>query len=112
MTLLPIVWCQGSHSTCTGASEGDTNRLPICREVAIMRWVLSTPLGKPVEPDVKRIFATASQEIAREASANPSLSVRDVSAPKGTVSGAPSTLIQVAAASSGIERPAEKSRPL
>ena len=77
-----------------------------------MRWVLSTPLGKPVEPEVKRIFATASQETAREASANPSLSVRDVSAPKGTVSGAPSTLIQVAAASSGIERPAEKSRPL
>ena len=77
-----------------------------------MRWVLSTPLGKPVEPDVKRIFATASQETAREASANPSLPVRDVSAPKGTVSGAPSTLIQVDAASSGIERPAEKSRAL
>jgi hypothetical protein len=73
-----------------------------------MRWVLSTPLGKPVEPDVKRIFATASQEIAREASANPSLPVRDVSAPKGAVSGPPSTLIQVAAASSGMERPAEK----
>src|SRR5439155_17517219 len=112
MTLLPIVWCQGSHSTWTGASGDDTSRLPICNELAIMRWVLSTPLGRPVEPDVKRIFATASQDTAREASVNPSPPVRDVRARKGTVSGAPSTLIQVAAASSGIERPAEKSRQL
>jgi hypothetical protein len=49
-------------------------------------------LGKPVEP-MKRIFATASQETARE---HPRIlrSPFDVSAPKGTVSGAPSTLIQ------------------
>src|SRR5438034_11623734 len=112
MTLLPIVWCQGSHSTWTGASGDDTSRLPICRELAIMRWVLSTPLGKPVEPDVKRIFATASQDTARDARSNPSLPLWAVKFRNGTVSGAPSTLIQVAAASSGMERPAEKSPPL
>jgi hypothetical protein len=71
-----------------------------------MRWVLSTPLGKPVEPDVKRIFATSSQDTARDARSNPSLPVRVVRARKGDVSGAPSTLIQLAAASSGMERAA------
>ena len=77
-----------------------------------MRWVLSTPFGNPVEPEVKSTFATASQATARDASANPSLPLRAVRTRNGTVSGAPSTLIQVAAANSGMARLAEKSRPL
>ena len=77
-----------------------------------MRWVFSTPFGRPVEPDVKRIFATASQGTAAEACANPSHSGRSVRTRKGVVSGAPSTLIQAAFANSGMERAAEKSRPL
>ena len=31
-----------------------------------MRWVLITPFGMPVEPEVKRIFAIVSGAIARE----------------------------------------------
>src|SRR3954462_4919919 len=112
MTLLPIVWRHGSPSTWTGASGGDTSRLPICRELAIMRCVFSTPFGNPVEPDEKRIFATAAVEIALDACANPVHPVRSVRTRKGIRAGAPSTLIQVESASSGTERAAEKSLPL
>jgi hypothetical protein len=60
--LPPKVWLQGSQSTVTGRSpvrNGHTCRI-ICWLADSIRWVLSTPFGAPVEPEVNRIFATAS----------------------------------------------------
>src|SRR5438093_12660707 len=60
--LPPAVWFHGSQSTTVG---GDSTWKGItwqraCMLEHIMRCVLMTPLGVPVEPDVKRIFATVS----------------------------------------------------
>src|SRR5712691_1129779 len=60
--LPPKVWLHGSQSTINGrcsARNGQTCRI-ICWFDASIRCVFSTPLGVPVEPEVKRILATAS----------------------------------------------------
>src|SRR5688572_24239560 len=60
--LPPKVWFQGSQSTmvCTRSSRKGQTCAQLCWLEHIMRWVLTTPLGVPVEPEVKRIFATVS----------------------------------------------------
>ena len=59
--LPPKVWLQGSQSSSTGGSssrKGQTCRI-CCWFAASMPCVLSTPFGVPVDPEVKRIFATS-----------------------------------------------------
>src|SRR5581483_8439507 len=60
--LPPKVWFHGGQSTKTGGSSAMKARLS--RIIAwfehSMRWVLITPLGWPVEPEVNRNFATLS----------------------------------------------------
>ncbi len=67
--LPPKVWLHGSQSTMTGRSPARKGQacLIICWFAASIRWVLSTPLGAPVDPEVKRIFATASGPSAAKA---------------------------------------------
>ena len=58
----PNVWLHGSQSTTTGgrvANRGQSWRMACWFEQSI-RWVLTTPFGLPVDPDVKRIFAIVS----------------------------------------------------
>jgi len=60
--LAPKVWLQGSQSTTTGGRarrKGQSVTIASWFEQSI-RWVVITPLGAPVEPDVKRILATLS----------------------------------------------------
>src|SRR5580658_2260582 len=60
--LPPNVWLHGSQSTTTGgrsARRGHTCAIACWFEQSI-RCVLTTPLGVPVDPDVKRIFAIVS----------------------------------------------------
>ena len=67
--LPPKVWLHGSQSVSTGGSvstKGQICRI-ICWLAQSIRWVLSTPLGVPVDPEVKRIFATESGVRARRA---------------------------------------------
>ena len=60
--LPPKVWFHGSQSTITGGSSPRKARP--ARIIAwlphSMRWVLMTPFGWPVEPEVNRIFAIVS----------------------------------------------------
>src|SRR6187401_2252976 len=60
--LLPNVWFHGSHSQSTGGRSSRNGQIcaQLCWFEHIMRWVLMTHFGMPVEPDVKRIFATVS----------------------------------------------------
>jgi hypothetical protein len=60
--LPPKVWFHGSQSTITGGSScmKASTCAVICWLAQIMRWVLITPLGCPVEPEVNRILATVS----------------------------------------------------
>ena len=60
--LPPNVWFQGSQSTSTGGSRcrsGKHWRI-ICWLLQIMRWVLITPFGSLVEPEVNRNLAIVS----------------------------------------------------
>src|ERR1700722_17496354 len=60
--LPPKVWLHGSQSTTTGgrsARRGHTWAIACWFEQSI-RCVLTTPLGVPVDPEVKRILATVS----------------------------------------------------
>src|SRR5215467_9482089 len=62
LLLLPKVWFQGSQSTITGgrsSRKGQTSAYCSWFTVS-MRWVLITPFGIPVDPEVNRIFATVS----------------------------------------------------
>ena len=71
--LPPNVWLQGSQSTSTGlwsARNGQTCRI-CCWLAASIRCVFSTPLGLPVEPEVKRIFAIPSGASPPNAAASP-----------------------------------------
>ena len=58
--LAPNVWLHGSQSTSTGGSApGTATPARAIRWLAhSMPWVLITPFGAPVEPDVNRSFAT------------------------------------------------------
>ena len=60
--LPPKVWFQGSQSTSTGGSSARKAKhwRSICWLAQIMRWVLITPLGCLVEPEVNRNLAMVS----------------------------------------------------
>ena len=63
VALPPMVWFHGSQSRITGgASSGSGSRvcMPIARLAHIMRWVLITALGMPVEPEVNSSLPTLS----------------------------------------------------
>src|SRR5215510_5942824 len=68
--LLPNVWFHGTQSTSTGgrSSRKGHTCAAICWFEQSMRWVLTTPFGVPVEPEVKRIFAIASGPMRAKAS--------------------------------------------
>jgi hypothetical protein len=69
--LPPNVWLHGSQSTITGRSarrNGQACRI-ICWLAASIRWVLRTPFGAPVEPEVNRILAIESPVTAAPAAA-------------------------------------------
>src|ERR1039458_1622523 len=57
--LLPKVWLHGSQSTTTGGSSATKHKPAaiIAWFEHSMRWVLMTPLGFPVDPEVNRNFA-------------------------------------------------------
>src|SRR5687768_4055908 len=60
--LPPAVWFQGSQQQSTG---GSSPRKRKCERIITwlehsIRWVLMTPFGLPVEPDVKSTLATVS----------------------------------------------------
>src|SRR5687768_11841214 len=60
--LPPAVWFQGSQQHRTGGSSprnGSTDRIMTWFEHSI-RWVLMTPFGRPVDPDVNKTFAIVS----------------------------------------------------
>src|SRR5580658_7355576 len=62
LLLPPNVWFHGSQSIRTGGSTlwlGVAAFIMAWFEV-IMRWVLMTPLGAPVEPEVNRSLAIVS----------------------------------------------------
>src|SRR5919202_3981199 len=69
--LPPKVWFHGSQSRSTGgeARRNGQTCASICWFAQSMRWVLITPFGKPVEPEVKRTFATVSGPTAPDAAA-------------------------------------------
>src|SRR3984957_12165573 len=58
-------WIPGSHATITGGSSAMKARpQPIIAWLAhSISWVLMTPLGWPVEPEVNRILAMVSGAI-------------------------------------------------
>jgi len=60
--LPPKVWLHGSQSTTTGGSSSSSGQFSAmaCWLAQIIRWVLATPLGTPVEPEVKRTLASVS----------------------------------------------------
>ena len=62
VALPPNVWFHGSHSQSTGgvSSTKGQSCAHACWFEHSMRCVLITPLGAPVDPEVKRIFATVS----------------------------------------------------
>ena len=71
--LPPNVWLHGSQSTMTGRAlvrNGHTCSI-ICMLAVSIRCVFSTPLGIPVEPEVKRIFAIPSGASPANAAARP-----------------------------------------
>ena len=67
--LLPKVWLQGSQSTTTGgvvARKGQQAKRLSWLAVSI-RWVLTTPFGRPVDPEVKSTLAIVSGLTAAKA---------------------------------------------
>ncbi len=81
--LPPKVWLQGSQSTSTGFScprKRQTCAMA-CWFAHSMRWVLTTTLGCPVEPEVSRYLACVSGVIASKAArtAGPSALASSVS---------------------------------
>src|SRR5207245_9498574 len=55
-------WRRPGQSTITGGRSSTKGQAcaSICWFAHSMRWVLITPFGDPVEPEVNRIFATDS----------------------------------------------------
>src|SRR5262245_1930214 len=68
--LPPKVWFHGSQSTivCTLSCRNGQTCATICWLAQSMRWVLTTPFGIPVDPEVKRILAGESGVNAANAS--------------------------------------------
>ena len=67
--LPPNTWLQGSQSASTGASSRRNGQIcpSACWFEHSIRWVVTTPFGAPVDPDVSRIFATVSGPSAANA---------------------------------------------
>lgn len=67
--LPPKVWLHGSQSTNTGAVLARNGHIwtIACWLEHIMRWVVRTPLGPPVEPEVNSTFAIVSGPTAANA---------------------------------------------
>jgi hypothetical protein len=85
--LAPKVWLHGSQSSTTGGrsrTKGHSSSMARWLEHSI-RWVLITPLGCPVEPEVKSTLATASGPCAwnRSSTSGPGSCSR--SAPHGSI---------------------------
>jgi hypothetical protein len=66
LKLPPNVWFHGSQSTKTGGRSVQKlqAQVTIAWLAHIIRCVLRTPFGRPVEPDVSRILPTVSGPIA------------------------------------------------
>src|SRR5215212_5364958 len=62
LALPPNVWFHGSQSHSTGGvfSTKGQSWAKLCWFEQSILWVLITPLGMPVEPEVNRIFAIVS----------------------------------------------------
>src|ERR1700753_2362264 len=60
--LPPNVWLHGSQSTITGGvrARNGQHAARLSWFAVSMRWVLTTPLGVAVEPEVNRILARVS----------------------------------------------------
>src|SRR5690348_1765784 len=89
--LPPAVWFQGSQQQSTGGSSarnGKCVRIITWFEQSI-RWVLMTPLGLPVEPDVKSTLATVSPLTRSRAASTAAVggACRSANAVNGSVAG-------------------------
>src|SRR2546427_13019071 len=75
LLLPPKVWFHGNQSTSTcGRSSRKGQTTAYCSWVTVsMRCVLITPLGVPVEPEVKRVFATVPGPMPAKASSTSEL---------------------------------------
>src|SRR3954464_10332139 len=69
--LPPNVWFQGSQSTSTGGVTSVNGQIwaSACWLADSIPWVLITPVGRGVEPDVNSTLATLSGPTARTAAA-------------------------------------------
>ena len=101
--LPPKVWFQGSQSTITGGwSVRKVQAAAALSWLAhIMRWVLMTPLGWPVEPEVKSILATVSGPTCPNARSTAGVGRTSVSAETG-VSRQPASVPLLATISSRV----------
>ena len=66
--LPPKVWLHGSQSTTTGgcSARNGQHAARLSWLAVSMRWVLTTPLGRPVEPDVNSTLAIVAGPVAGE----------------------------------------------
>ena len=62
---MPMSWKQGSQLTMTSVSTSYFAPMNIASALEwMLRWVMTTALGEPVEPDVSCISATSSSEVS------------------------------------------------
>ena len=85
--LPPKVWFQGNQSTNTGgASVSKGMDWHICCWLAHhMRWVLITPLGNLVEPEVNKNFTTVSGPVACMAASTAGVAVVAIKSAKAVL---------------------------
>ena len=92
--LPPNVWLHGSQSTTTGGSSC-TKAKPAASIAWLahsMRWVLITPFGCPVEPEVNRNLAMVSGVTRACAAATPAASSAPIRSANKVVGRSPSGL--------------------
>src|SRR2546423_10127552 len=89
--LPPKVWFQGSQSTITGGwwLRNVHAAAALSWLAHIMPWVLITPLGWPVEPEVNRILATVSGPTRAKAASTAGVGRSSASAANGVTLVAP-----------------------
>ena len=62
---MPMSWKQGSQLTMTSVSTSYSAPMNIASALEwILRWVITTAFGEPVEPDVNCIRATSSSPVS------------------------------------------------
>src|SRR5436190_14101191 len=90
--LPPAVWFHGSQQQSTGGSSVRNGKcvLIITWFAQSIRWVLITPLGLPVEPDVNSTFATVSPVTRSRAASTAAVGVacRSLKVVEGMLAGA------------------------